>query len=212
MAEPLPDRRSSYRHGDLRNALIAAGLTLARAAGPKAVVLREVTRRVGVVPNAAYRHFADHQALLEAVSRAALARAAAFMEEELGRVPQGGDAGLAARARVRAIGTGYLRFAQSEPGWFRTAFTVHRDLGRADDLEGAGPGGLTPFQLLQVALDDLQAAGLLAPERRAGAEFAAWSAVHGLAMLVLEGPLQVLDADGRRAAATRVLEMVEGGL
>ncbi|MFZ0215052.1 MAG: TetR/AcrR family transcriptional regulator [Candidatus Dormiibacterota bacterium] len=207
-----PARRRTYRHGDLRRALIDAGLELAREGGPDAVVLREVTRRVGVVPNAAYRHFADHRALLQAVSRAALGRAALAMEEEIAAVPSFGDVRTIARARVRAIGSGYLRFAAAEPGWFRTAFTVGGDLARVGDRDGAGESGLTPFQLLGRALDDLQAAGLLLPERRDGAGFAAWSAVHGLAMLILEGPLQVLDPAARRAAARRVLEMVEGGL
>ena len=51
--------RSTYRHGDLRRALLEAGIELARQGGPEAVVLREATRRAGVVPNAAYRHFAS---------------------------------------------------------------------------------------------------------------------------------------------------------
>ena len=50
--------RSTYRHGDLRRALLEAGIELARSGGPDAVVLREATRRAGVAPNAAYRHFA----------------------------------------------------------------------------------------------------------------------------------------------------------
>ena len=54
--------RRSYRHGDLRRALLDAGVALAREGGPDAVVLREATRRAGVVPNAAYRHFAGRQA------------------------------------------------------------------------------------------------------------------------------------------------------
>ena len=69
-APPRPSRRRPA--GQVRNALIAAGLELARAGGPDAVVLREATRRVGVVPNAAYRHFADRDALLAEVCVAAI--------------------------------------------------------------------------------------------------------------------------------------------
>ena len=47
-----PAARSTYRHGDLRRALLEAGIELARGGGPDAVVLREATRRAGVVPNA----------------------------------------------------------------------------------------------------------------------------------------------------------------
>ncbi len=55
--------RDTYRHGDLSRALVEAGVELARAGGPAAVALRAATRRAGVSPNAAYRHFADRRAL-----------------------------------------------------------------------------------------------------------------------------------------------------
>ena len=56
--------KTGYHHGDLRTALIDAGLHLTRTGGPDALTIREATRRVGVSPNAAYRHFADRDALL----------------------------------------------------------------------------------------------------------------------------------------------------
>ncbi len=103
--------RTTYRHGDLRRALLEAGIALARAGGPDAVVLREATRRAGVVPNAAYRHFANRQDLLEAVRSAALAELAKTMEAEIARMRRGKSGAEAARANLRAVGTGYLRFA-----------------------------------------------------------------------------------------------------
>lgn len=207
--------RTTYRHGDLRRALIEAGTDLAREGGPDAVVLREVTRRAGVTPNAAYRHFADKSALLRAVSLAAQSRLAAAMEEEQSAIDDDGarlsNVGLA-RAKLRAVGAGYLRFAQTEPGLFRTAFANHIDLRDAAIEDSAGPHGRTPFQLLSDALDALVDAGVLPVDRRPGAEFVAWSAVHGLAMLVIDGPLRGLDADQRLSAAGRLLEMVEKGI
>jgi AcrR family transcriptional regulator len=204
--------RAAYRHGDLHRVLLEVGVELARAGGPDAVVLREATRRAGVVPNAAYRHFADRQALLRAVSAAARAAAADAMEAELAGVPQGGDAARTARLRLRAIGTGYVRFARAEPGLFRTAFTVSTDLRDAANPASAGRGGLTPFQLLATVLDELVEAGVLPAERREGAEFLAWSAVHGLAVLAIDGPLRSLDEARTQAVAQRVLDMVDQGL
>ena len=64
--------RRTYHHGDLRQALLEAGIALARVGGPEAVVLREATRRASVVPNAAYRHFVNRDALLQEVRAAAL--------------------------------------------------------------------------------------------------------------------------------------------
>jgi AcrR family transcriptional regulator len=207
-----PRARSTYRHGDLRRALLAAAIELARAGGPDAVVLREATRRAGVVPNAAYRHFESRRALLAAVRAAALSRLAVAMEEELARIPRTRRPAEAARAGLRAVGTAYLRFAQSETGLFRTAFSTPEETELSDDPAKAGHTGRNPFQLLGDALDRLAAAGLLPPERRRGAEYLAWSAVHGLAMLFIEGPLNRLPAGERRTIEQRLLKMVEEGL
>jgi AcrR family transcriptional regulator len=208
-------KRGTYRHGDLRRALVAAGVEMARSGGPEAVVLREATRRAGVAPSAAYRHFADRRALLDAVCSAALAELAGAMEAELAGLPRdvepdGGPA--VARARFGAVGRGYLRFAREEPGLFRTAFSASENLGDTASPAKAGEGGLTPFQLLGSALDGLVEAGVLLPERRPGAEFLAWSAVHGLGMLLIDGPLRGLDATTGDDVGRRLIDMVERGL
>ena len=180
---------------------------MAREGGPDAIVLREATRRAGVAPNAAYRHFADRRDLQAAVSAAARGMVAAAMADEQRHLTPVDDLKQAARERMLAVGVAYLRFAQTEPGWFRTAFTVPATLS-----EPTAEGDRSPFIVLTEALDRMVEVDALPPERRAGAEFAAWSSVHGLAMLVLEGPLRSLDQDQRRFAAQRVLAMVERGL
>jgi AcrR family transcriptional regulator len=207
-----PRARDTYRHGDLKRALLAAGIALARTGGPDAVVLREATRRAGVVPNAAYRHFESRQALLAAVRAAALSLLAVAMEEELAALPRKLRAAKAARAGLRAVGTAYLRFAQSETGLFRTAFSTPEESKISDDPAKAGHSGRNPFQLLSDALDRLVAAGLLPAARRPGAEYLAWSTVHGLAMLFIEGPLNRMPATQRREIEQRLLKMVEEGL
>ena len=201
--------RRSYHHGDLHRALLEAGIALARENGPEAVVLREATRRAGVVPNAAYRHFGSRDALLQAVRAAALSELALAMEKELARARRQPDV---ARASLRAIGIAYLRFAEKEPGLFRTAFTVAGKPETVGDRGWSGRSGLNPFQLLGAALDQMVEAGVLPAERRAGAEYLAWSAVHGLAMLVLEGPLRRMTRAQTREIGRRVVEMVEKGL
>ncbi|MFI9152804.1 TetR/AcrR family transcriptional regulator [Streptomyces sp. NPDC053367] len=208
----MSSKRDTYRHGDLRNALVEAGLELAREGGPEAVVLRAATRQAGVVPNAAYRHFADRAALLHAVSQAAMARVARTMEAEQAALPDHPDPAAAARARFRAVGTGYLRFAREEPGLFRTAFHVPGDMAHAADDSAAGVSGRTPFELLGEALDGLVEQGLLPEERRPGAEFLAWSAVHGIAVLMIDGPLRGLLPEQAEEAGEQVIDMVERGL
>ena len=212
-----PPPRSTYRHGDLRRALLEAGVELARTGGPEAVVLREATRRAGVAPNAAYRHFENRQALLYAVRSVALAAVARAMEAELAAVPPDLPPAEFARDNLRAVGTGYLRFAQAESGLFRTAFGPSDDLtkrsqGTPGDSERKGQSGLDPFELLGAAIDKLVSAGLMSPERRPGAEFLAWSAVHGLAMLVVDGPLGPVLGQQMQQVGQRVIDMVEKGL
>ena len=207
-------KRDTYRHGDLRRALLEAGIALARSGGPEAVVLREATRRAGVAPNAAYRHFTSRQALLQAVRAAALSAVAVAMESELAVLPKDLSPADFARASVRAVGTGYLRFAQSETGLFRTAFAAPGELKSEGptDPATAGQSGLNPFELLTAALDKLVQAGVMPPERRPGAEFLAWSAVHGLAMLVIDGPLGNVVRPQMAQVGQRLLDMVEKGL
>ena len=87
-----------------------------------------------------------------------------------------------------------------------------------DDVEDdpdpakAGNSGLNPFQLLGAALDLWVDAGLLPAARRPGAEYVAWSAVHGLAILLIDGPLRSRAQEQAGIIGARLLDMVENGL
>jgi AcrR family transcriptional regulator len=144
---------------------------------------------VGVVPNAAYRHFADRDELLAAVCTAAMREFAARMAAGAGRVRGTYGDPAAARRRLRAIGRTYLEFARQEPGLFATAFALpHRHAYGAPD-SGTGPDPL-PLDQLRAVLDELADAGVLSRRRRAGIEYPIWSTVHGLAVLTGQGPLR----------------------
>jgi AcrR family transcriptional regulator len=199
---------STYHHGDLRAALVQTATELARADGPDGVVLRETARRVGVSHNAAYRHFADRTALLSAVAHNALAELAAAMRAaqaaEDRRRSHRGDPAARARGRLRALGQTYVDFALAQPGLFRVAFQA--------ELKESGPEDAEPFNLLGEALDDLVAAGVLTAQERAGAEMMCWSAVHGFALLVLDGPLREVPAEERDQALTAMLDALDHGL
>lgn len=208
-----PAPRSTYHHGDLRAAMVQAGLALVREGGPQALVLREVTRRAGVAPNAAYRHFANHQALFEAVRAAALGALAQAMEAEMQPAEALADPIDRARNLLAAVGRGYLGFAQAETGWFRTAFAFGpHDVQVPADPARTAAKGLNPFELLAYALDAMTQAKVLPAERRPGAEFLAWSAVHGMALLIIDGPLRLAPPEARQALGRRLLRMVELGL
>jgi AcrR family transcriptional regulator len=206
---PPPGRRP---RGQVRNALIAAGLELARAGGPDAVVLREATRRVGVVPNAAYRHFADRDALLADVCVAAMDELAGRMQQQLAAVPRRRDARRAAIARLGALGVAYVDFAIQETGLFETAFAMPGHVEYAVAGNTADGHGPTPFQLLGNALDELVTAGVLPAERRPDAEYSVWSSVHGVAVLITQGPLRAMPAQFVHGLTDRLLAFIARGL
>src|SRR5260370_15493113 len=112
------ERRKSYHHGALNSALVEASIALARDGGPDRVILREAARAAGVSHSAAYRHFADREALLAEVSRHARSELAAEMRRRVARAK-------GPRRRLSAVCTAYIDFALTAPGLFRTAFTSH---------------------------------------------------------------------------------------
>jgi len=192
----LATLKSGYHHGDLRAALIDAGLQLTRTGGPEALTIREATRRVGVSPNAAYRHFADREALLSAVSTAIQLQMAARMRASVRRR---GSSEL-----LRAVGIGYIKFALDEPGWFAVAFF---GAGQFNETASAAP-----YLALVEALDAIVEAGVLSPERREGAEWPCWSAVHGFAELALHGPLRGASRREVEVLAQRTVDDIIAGL
>src|SRR3984957_14831009 len=202
-------QRSSYHHGDLPKALTDAATELARVGGPDAVVLRAVARATGVSAAAAYRHFTDHGDLLHAVRQLALAALADAMRASLRSGETLADPAQESIRRLRALGSAYIGFALDDPGLFRTAF-CRPDRPVPDVQERIRQEG--PFALLSGVLDDLVATGVLDPELRPMAEIAAWSAVHGLATLLLDGPLALLNTEDRAAAIAKVGGFVLAGI
>jgi AcrR family transcriptional regulator len=200
-----------YHHGALHSALVDASIALAREGGPDRVILREAARAAGVSHSAAYRHFADREALLVEVSRYARGELAAEMRRRVKRAKD-------PLKRLQALGAAYVDFALSQPGLFRTAFISHPATYPEDrDRPVAGPAtrsiadSAEPYEILGQVLDEAQAAGLLDARRRPGAEIAAWSAVHGLANLLLDGPLPATAAD-IKFSLTQVHGLIARGL
>jgi AcrR family transcriptional regulator len=216
----VSDRRSpttadTYHHGNLRQTLLEHAVHLAAAGGPDAVKLRDVQRMAGVSNAAAYRHYADRDALVAAVTEYAEARLADAMEMRLASVPNRGPKAKRAIARLRATGQGYIDFALAEPGLFRTAFASNsaaRDKHSPHSEDRAGVSEHHPFQILIRCIDDLVAAGALSPCRRDGLDEAAWGAVHGLSTLFVDGPLREADDARKQLITDRLLDAISVGL
>jgi AcrR family transcriptional regulator len=173
------------------------------------VVLREVARRVGVSPTAAYRHFENQQALQNEVKKAALGELAQHMQAAIAALPVRSDepARDAAARRLVAIGQAYFAFAIDNEGLFRcfcegmpTSEEVPWDVDEA------------AFGVLSQTMDELIGVGETALLPRPGADLAAWSAIHGLAMLCLDGPLAALPLSEKQSLCALTAGMVLHGL
>ncbi|MDR2321387.1 MAG: TetR/AcrR family transcriptional regulator [Microbacterium sp.] len=187
----------AYHHGDLATALVQAAVELSREGGPAAVTIREATRRTGVSPNAAYRHFPNRAALLDATAAAIQRGLAAAMTDAPDRSPA---------ERLHRIGAAYVDFALDEPGWFAVVFFGIRPPDPATVREAPA------FVALTAALDDLVAAGDIAAAHRDDAAWACWATVHGFAELCLRGPLAGVEREEQRRRAGVAIGAVIAGI
>jgi AcrR family transcriptional regulator len=177
--------RSSYHHGALRPAQIAAARALLDEGGPDSVGLREAARRVGVSATATYRHFKDKDALLAALA------VEGFREFGVALA-----ASESASEPLPAMGAAYIDFALAKPGMFRLMFSPLLSARRDDEeLQTAANAA---FATLNRGVGTLAAAPPNA--QIPAAAIAAWSLVHGLSHLILDGVLPREAAAGFKQA------------
>jgi len=175
-------KADSYQHGDLREALIQAGLKLLSTGDPAALTLRAAAQLAGVSHAAPYRHFRDKQALVAAIAERGFRQLTAAMGEELARCSS-----VRARDRLIALGMGYVRFATSQPASLRVIFGGV--LGADEVPAELTAAGDEAYQMLRQEI----AAGIGKGELRGGEPdqlaLASWSLVHGLSTLIINGAI-----------------------
>jgi AcrR family transcriptional regulator len=183
LREPRPRRKrpGQYHHGDLRRALLTEALRTIQRDGVDQLTLRGVGAKLGVSRTALYRHFSDKQALLAAVGREGFRMLRLALTSA--HAAQGGG-----RAGFEAMGLAYVRFAVDHPSHYRVMFgrfleSCSKDAEFIEEATAA-------FQVLVDSLVEQQQLGLV---RRDDPQLLArfiWSAVHGIAMLVIDGQMR----------------------
>ncbi len=169
--------RSTYHHGNLRQALLDAGRQELRGHGAAGLSLRRVARVTGVSQAAPYRHFDDRNALLAALAAEGfLELHHRFIADDRSEDPP--------RCRLERLGRTYVRFALDEPALFQLMFSAELDelQARDDTLRSAG-------EQLYGALQDAVRGLVPDPEQFRVGCASAWSIVHGMALLLLHGRL-----------------------
>ena len=185
----MKKEKKPYHHGNLAESLLDAVDELATKFGLEAVTLRACARLVGVSPSSAFRHYADKRALLTAFATRALHQLSDSMASA--KKTNEDNAFL-------AVGLAYIQFALDKPAFFRamwreeTIYTNDEDYIVATTQLGAHlHGGFAGT----IKDDD--------PTRFSPQEVLAWSSVHGLANLFIEGPVGKNESKKQKIAMAR---------
>ncbi len=120
--------KRGYHHGNLRQALVEAALTLIAERGPTGFTLSEAAKQADVTPAAVYRHFAGREELLAEVARQGYDIFAALMEYAYD------DGKPSALAAFESTGRAYLAFARKYPGHYMAMFESGLSLNAFPDL------------------------------------------------------------------------------
>jgi AcrR family transcriptional regulator len=196
--------RATYHHGDLRQALIDAALTIILEDRDAAnVSLREVARRVGVSQAAPYRHFADKDALLAAVAEEGFQRLLNALQVDIGSDPD-------PLVRLQASGVAYVKFAIAHPAHYRVMFSTFRVDQENNSSLNAAAG--KAFAVMVDVISAGQAIGAIQPGNPRQLAWVTWSLVHGLALLLIDRQLPLVDEQDMLSLITLATQSLVYGL
>lgn len=189
-----------YHHGDLRNALLEAALEHIRQHREVRFTLRELAKTLGVSAAAPFRHFTNKRALLAALATTGyhlLNGRYVELEQQFGSDPV---------ISLQRKGVAYVEFAIANQPYFLAM--NHPELADRSDFPELDIARSEVFSSMQKSVAACAAQELLAPYGTTAATLSAWSAVHGLAMLLLDGQLRELGFDATLPLASQAAEMV----
>jgi AcrR family transcriptional regulator len=188
MREVLRERNRRGEGGKLRDDILAAATELLEQTGSEeAVTLRAVARQVGISAPSIYTHFADREAIVDAIVDSAFADFNAAIDAAI-------DASSGPLARLRAGCAAYLRFAEERPNRYK--FLFERQI-LVNTPEGPAPAIRTEsFDALVTCVQDCIDAGISASADAQLDSKTIWVALHGYATLhVLVGGFPWPDTD-----------------
>ncbi|SMQ85960.1 transcriptional regulator, TetR family [Devosia lucknowensis] len=177
---------SPYHHGNLRQALLEAGLIILEKQGEAGLGLRDLARAVGVSPAAPYRHFDSRAALLEALAVTGFQRFSARMEAVAATRPDN---------PMAAMGKTYVVFALQNANLFRLMFSPQL---KKDARPGLAMASSAAFDTLRHVVGGDVGAGRIKA-------LAAWAKVHGLAVLLLDGQIALRAGEDTEALIGEII-------
>ncbi|MBR1147306.1 TetR/AcrR family transcriptional regulator [Bradyrhizobium sp. AUGA SZCCT0431] len=174
---PRPARKAlnAYHHGDLRDALVQAALGEVELGGPEAISISALAKTLGVSQPAPYKHFADRESLLTAVTAEAFRQFNAILRESIGKPSR--------RSKLSRLAQATLDFGLRRNGIYRLMF-ASRIMACAPKGSELHVAAMETFELVLEALE-APAVGLL----RERSALQIWAALHGVVMLAEQGLL-----------------------
>ena len=188
-------RRTSYHHGNLRQALIDAAVQLVEEGGADKVSVREAAKRAGVSPGAPFRHFNNKTALMTAVAEQAMSRFRAEITNAVENLATDDPI-----ERFAAIGVAYLRWAIRNPTHFQIIST--RSLIDWDSSESLRHDNEAVRSLLEASMAEAQRRSMLRSNDIADTQIAARALVYGLARMCIDGHFAQWAVSGQTAERT----------
>lgn len=190
-----------YHHGDLRRALLDAARRLVERGGPNGVGVRALAREAGVSPAAPYHHFADREAILAALAAEGFGELVRAMRRGTRRLADAGSLN-----KLQAVGIAYVRFAARNPQLFRLMFGGQLgDRSKYADLQQSADEAFDVMRRLLGPTHETASSGRPTPTA-----LAAWSTVHGLATLLIDGRLAAQLSERQAAELAREVTRVLG--
>jgi AcrR family transcriptional regulator len=191
---------NTYQHGNLREALVQAGLKLLSEGGVEGLSLRAAAQLAGVSHAAPYRHFKDKDALVAAIAEQGFRLLTASMRAELALLDASQAADL--HQRLAAVGKGYVQFALQHPAYLRVIFggVLAKDR-TTPELKLAGNEA---YETLRGLVAEGVARGQLVGGDADTLSLACWSMVHGLSHLLISDAI-VLPPGMAAPAVTEML-------
>jgi AcrR family transcriptional regulator len=171
--------RRGYHHGNLKEALIEAALSLISQKGPGGLTFADAARAAGVSPAAPYRHFRDREALLADVAQ----RGFVLLAEALTRA--WGDGQPDALRAFDRVGKAYLGFARQEPAYYAAMFESGADIGADPNLRAAADDAFSAVRTAVEAVIATLPAASRPPAMMMTLHI--WSQAHGIASLFGRG-------------------------
>ncbi|OYU39177.1 MAG: TetR family transcriptional regulator [Pseudorhodobacter sp. PARRP1] len=171
--------KRGYHHGNLRQALVEAALTLIADQGPNGFTLSEAAKAADVTPAAVYRHFAGRDDLIAEVARQGYDIFAALMEFAYNN---GQPTALAA---FEATGRAYLAFARKYPGHYMAMFESGLSLQAHPDLAIVAQKARAVLEQAAEHLSQHLPVGKRPPSSMFSAHI--WAMSHGVVELYMRG-------------------------